>query len=214
MTEAERNLKHVLDQFGIELGPKEKMPFDIYRVSRNDLPGVCAELCLNTGVEVGVERGLYSEIILQRHPGAKLFCVDPWKSHRGYRDHTSQNKLDRFYEEAKERLGQFNGRATIIRGMSLDVVHRFQTNQLDFVYIDGNHTFDYVMRDIIEWSPKVRSGGIVAGHDFKRRPPRGYSNWNVIKATVVYTQAHGIYPWFTVGGGVGGEIRSWFWVKP
>ena len=42
----------------------------------------------------------------------------------------------------------------------------FEDNSLDFVYIDANHFFGYVAMDLMQWSKKVRKGGIIAGHDY------------------------------------------------
>jgi SAM-dependent methyltransferase len=207
-------LEHVLRKFAVKLGPRQKMPADIYTATRDDLAELFHELGFVSGVEIGVERGLYSDVLLRSNPQLRLHAVDAWKAHRGYRDHTSQVKLRGFHEETKKRLAGYGRRARIVQGFSLDVAQRFKLESLDFCYIDANHTFDYVMRDIIEWSQRVRHGGIVAGHDFMRRPPRGYEKWNVIKATTAYAEAHNINPWFTIGGGSRDEIRSWFWVKP
>jgi hypothetical protein len=38
---------------------------------------------------------------------------------------------------------------------------------LDFVYIDGDHSYEGVLRDIHAWTPHVRKGGIIAGHDYR-----------------------------------------------
>ena len=48
---------------------------------------------------------------------------------------------------------------------------------LDWVFIDANHNYDYVRADIAAWTPKVRPGGIIAGHDYLDR-----DGWGVIRA--------------------------------
>jgi len=207
-------LQYVLDRWAVKLEPRQKLPLDIYTMSRDDLAVLFHELGYRTGVEIGVERGLYSEVLLSSNPDLNLYLVDPWKAHREYRDHTSQSKLTRFHEEAQERLKQFGKRARFFRALSMDATKRFRRGDLDFVYIDANHTFDYCMMDIIEWSKRVRPGGIVAGHDYMRRPPKGYHNWGVIKAAVSYADAHQIAPWFTIGGARQDEVRSFFWIRP
>jgi hypothetical protein len=205
-------LDFVLQSFGVKLEPRQRQPIDIFTATRGDLANVFAELNFNVGAEIGVQRGEYSEVLLKANPGLKLYSIDSWKSYRDYRDHTSQQKLGRFHKEPVKRLAAYGRRSRIIQGFSLDAVKRFRRNDLDFVYIDGNHTFDWVIQDIIEWSRRVRSGGIVSGHDYIRRlnPSPGV---NVIQATHAYVKAHGIKPWFTVGGATK-ETRSWFWVKP
>ena len=75
---------------------------------------------------------------------------------------------------------------------------------LDFVYIDGGHDFDNVMLDLILWSPKVRSGGVVSGHDYYRFRAAG-----VAPAVDVYTQQHRITQWFLTDE----RTPSFFWVQ-
>jgi predicted O-methyltransferase YrrM len=55
------------------------------------------------------------------------------------------------------------------------------TETLDFVYIDANHDYDSVMVDICLWYPKIRKGGILAGHDYQRSNDvaRALHHWNV-----------------------------------
>ena len=76
---------------------------------------------------------------------------------------------------------------------------------LDFVYIDGNHHFDFVMQDIIEWSKKVRAGGVVSGHDYYR-----FRNAGVVDAVNTYTHAHQIWEWFITDEP---KEKSFFWAK-
>jgi hypothetical protein len=123
-----------------------------------------AKLFKGKGVEVGVEKGEYAEVLCKA--GLEVIAIDAWTAYKGYRDHVSQSKLDRFYEETKKRLKPYN--CKIIKGFSQDIVKEFKNESLDWVYIDGNHEFQNVTNDIAEWSKKVKKGGIVSGHDFKR----------------------------------------------
>lgn len=129
--------------------------------NRNDL----ALLFKGVGVEVGVERGHYSKEIVKT--ATKLYCVDAWEAYKGYREHVSQDKLDSFFLETQERLKGHN--VEFIRKYSLDAVNDFQDESLDFVYIDANHSYENVKKDIEAWSKKVKKGGIVAGHDYIKR---------------------------------------------
>lgn len=128
--------------------------------SRIDLAKYFAELGLTIGAEIGVDGGVYSAKLCEANPKLKLYCIDPWDLNEG----TSRERRIRKYAEAKERLKPYN--AKLIRKFSMDAVKDFKDGSLDFVYIDGNHNFDYVMQDIIEWSKKVKKGGIIAGHDY------------------------------------------------
>ena len=48
----------------------------------------------------------------------------------------------------------------------MDAIEDFEDESLDFVYIDGHHGFRYVAEDLVEWSQKVKKGGIISGHDY------------------------------------------------
>jgi hypothetical protein len=134
--------------------------------NRDKLAEYFAELGFNIGAEIGVERGYFSEVLCKVNPNLKLYCIDAWQTYSGYRDHTRQDKLEKYYEETKQRLAPYN--CEIIRDWSLDAANKIQDNSLDFAYLDANHDFRHVIEDIDTWSKKVRKGGIVAGHDYNR----------------------------------------------
>lgn len=176
-------------------------------LSRVDLAALFAELGFTRGAEIGVERGMYSEVLCQNIPGLQLYAIDVWQCYPGYREHVHQNKLDRFYAEAQERLQAYP--VQLVKAFSVDAAKQIENESLDFVYIDAAHDFLNVTQDIYHWSQKVRSGGIVAGHDFKRSKGDSYTN-HVKDVVQAWTYAHGIHPLFIVRGD---HSPSWFWVK-
>lgn len=116
-------------------------------------------------VEVGTHRGEFAEQLLDRWVGKVLFCVDHWMP--GY-DNDPAAKGDRAadYSECVTRLRRFGRRVRIHRGTSPGVAREFVDGSLDFVYIDATHQYDSVVTDLAAWWPKVKSGGILGGHDF------------------------------------------------
>lgn len=197
---------------------KYTRPVEIPSVGREDLSKLFAELDFRSGVEVGVEEGLYTEILCRENPQAMIYGVDPWRAYPGYRDHVSQKQLDGFYEGTHKRLVP-HGNYELVKKFSMEAVHDFDDGSLDFVYVDGNHTLPYVVNDIIEWSKKVRVGGIVSGHDY-RKSKRMLTQNHVFYAVHCYTQSYRILPWFVLGrkrkvkGETRDSARSWMWVKP
>jgi hypothetical protein len=186
-------------------------------VSReHELPILFRDAGFKVGVEVGVEQGLYSKRLCELIPGLKLYGVDCWTIHRGYRDHVSQAKLDGFYKVARKRVKPYD--CTLIREWSVDAARQFDDASLDFVYIDGNHDFANVVKDLAAWSPKVRKGGIISGHDFYRGTRRP-STTHVVQAVTGWTGCYEIAPWFILGrrARVDGEPRdkrrSWMWAR-
>lgn len=184
-----------------------RSPIEIPGTRHKELLVWFRELGFKSGVEIGVEGGIFSEEICQNNPQLTLHCVDPWKTYAGYIEHASQKELDSLYAETVNRLRPYN--CQIIRGFSEDAHKLFENESLDFVYIDGNHEFLHVIQDIAYWTPKVKKGGIIAGHDF-RRNSRKYIN-DVKDAIPAYAYAKRINPWFVLKEPV--EASSWFWVK-
>ena len=172
---------------------------------RNELVNYFVELGFKKGAEVGVEQGVYSEVICKA--GLELFAIDAWQAYDGYRDHVNQKKLDRFHEATKELLKPYN--CGVIKGFSLDIVKQFEDESLDFVYIDCNHEFQNVTNDIAEWEKKVKKGGIIALHDFKLFDGKyGLNSCHVKYVVEAWVKAHGIELHVTKENN-----PSAFWVK-
>ena len=51
---------------------------------------------------------------------------------------------------------------------SIEASKKYEDNSIDFVFIDANHDYDYVKKDIEAWFPKVKTGGVIAGHDYHK----------------------------------------------
>lgn len=123
---------------------------------------------IGVGVEVGTLYGEYAECLLATWPG-KLHCIDPWiqQSAKIYRDGCNSIDFDEAFERVKKRLVQYNERVTLHRLYSFNAVIGFRDDSLSFVYLDANHDFDHVRADIRGWWPRIKSGGILCGHDYK-----------------------------------------------
>jgi len=171
--------------------------------SRDSLARLFNKLGYKTGAEIGVNKGAYSQVLCTKIPGVELYCIDTWAP---YNKRKSQASQDACYVRAQRALRGFD--VTFIRKASLDAVKDFADGSLDFVYIDAMHDFDNVIMDIINWSPKVRIGGIVSGHDYIKRDSQG-----VAEAVNAYTAAHYINPWYITGHNLDDRTNSFFWVK-
>jgi len=135
--------------------------------TRDSLPILFHQLGFKVGAEIGTDRGLYAEVLCKNNPGVKLFCIDPWKVYHKYADMKDQRVLNINYRNTIKRLSPYN--VEIIKKSSMGAIKYFKPESLDFVYIDGNHAYDYVLQDCKEWSKIVRKGGIVSGHDYTTR---------------------------------------------
>ena len=144
-----------------------------------------SELNFNIGAEIGVRRGRYSKYICKCNPKLFLTYIDPWMAYDRY----NQEKQDAIYNDAVKNLNGFN--VKIIRKTSVEALSDIEDRSLDFVFIDGNHHFNYVVIDIIEWTKKVKKNGMIVVHDYYPFGDNG-----VIKAVDAYTHRHEINPWF------------------
>jgi hypothetical protein len=171
--------------------------------TRVDLADLFAACGATTGAEIGVERGEYSETLLLANPQLSLLCVDAWRAYKGYREHVTQAKLDVFYEATCQRLAPYP--ATIVRAFSVDAARAVPDRSLDFVYLDAAHDLRSVIVDLAVWTPKVKAGGLIAGHDYGRS-----SVGHVREAVQAWTQAYRVAPWFVL---TGDRSPSWMWVQ-
>lgn len=210
-------LTYVKTKFDLDL-TQRKQPIEIPNTNRATLARLFFLLGFSRGAEIGVERALYSETLLRENQLLQLLCVDAWRPYGGYRDHVSAAKLERFFVEAQERLAPFAARTRFIREFSVEAAAQIPDRSLDFVYIDAAHDFASVAADLRAWSPKVRIGGIVSGHDYLKAPLP--SLMHVPQVIHGWTDAYQIAPWFVLGrqAKVEGELRddgrSWFYVVP
>lgn len=206
-----------LHQLWPQMPLSAKMPIDIPNTDRwHSLTQLFTDLNFKVGAEIGTERAIFAKRLCVINPQLKLYCIDPWQAYSGYREHVTQSKLDNFYREAEWRLAPYN--AYLIRKFSVEASKDFKDGALDFVYIDGNHSLLHVVQDLWHWVPKVRKGGIVAGHDYIQRSTPKYA-MHVIEAVNAYTQAMKISPWYVLGSKdvIEGELRdkprSFMWVR-
>lgn len=113
------------------------------------------------GAEVGVQSGDNAEYMLNALDMKKLYLVDVWDKYV-----VNQEILDTsdLYEDVRKRFAGKN--VEIIRDTSTMAAKKVKEWDLDFVYIDGNHMYDYVWHDLRHWWVKIRRGGVLCGHDF------------------------------------------------
>lgn len=122
---------------------------------------------LNRGVEVGSHEGVFGKSILETWNG-KLYLIDVWRELRGeeYTDGSNQKEYLKTIGQCCDNIKNYEDRCFMIRSDSVNASELFADESLDFVYIDANHKYEFVKQDISLWFPKVRKGGIVAGHDY------------------------------------------------
>jgi hypothetical protein len=184
------------------------MPIELRDFHRNDLAQLFAELGFTKGCEVGVAEANFSEVILKANPDCRLLLVDPWHAYSSNPQNKSKEKHEYAYNETLRKTAPFPNVKIDMR-YSMDAVRDVADATLDWVYIDAMHSFNFVMMDLICWSGKVRSGGVIALDDFYFID-RARWGAGVVEAVQSFTSAHQISPWFTCTGHKSVEA---FWVN-
>lgn len=147
---------------------KETVKFIEQGPGREGFPDVIKEVEAKVGVEVGVQAGEFSRFILDNWSGT-LHLVDPWEYQNvGYRDTANvlQPEQDALFEQVNAMAAKYGSRCIVHREYSPGAADLFEDGELDFVYIDGNHSFEATLADLKAWYPKVRTGGVIAGDNF------------------------------------------------
>jgi hypothetical protein len=127
--------------------------------------------------EIGVWKGDFSAEILRVVEPRKLHLIDPWKYQEAYGRALygglagSQAFMEDVYDSVIARFGNEieNGTVEVHREFSAEAAAQFPDSYFDFVYVDGNHVYEYVMQDLISYLPKLKIGSLLAGDDYHDR---------------------------------------------
>lgn len=127
-------------------------------------------------VEVGVERGETSRLLLEAFPDAKLYMVDSWReapedsAYRQSGDRCGRTTQGQHYDNLQivrvMRLAAGWRRCEIVAFPSVEAARLLRPNRFDAVFLDADHTYESVKADLEAWWPRVRDGGILCGHDY------------------------------------------------
>ena len=101
------------------------------------------------GIEIGCDKGEFCRYLLNKFANLHITTIDPSAK----------------WEEVCENLKPFWDRVNILPVYS-DDGYRFLEGKFDFVFIDGNHSYEQCKRDIEHYAPLVRLGGYVSGHNY------------------------------------------------
>jgi hypothetical protein len=176
---------------------------------RQEIIEIIQTLNFTTGAEIGVQRGHFAKIVLGIWTKATSYSlIDMWRQQpSNYSDkaNVDDNAQEAIYQEALELKKTFGNVPKYFRNSSLEAAEYFLDGSLDFIYIDARHDYCGVMEDLHAWYPKLKVGGMMAGHDFltahesirmstaggSRMPEHweicmnGTIHWNAVKGAVV-----------------------------
>lgn len=200
---------NALDNFRGLFGVEDKAGIvPIRKAGRLHLCELFAALEYTQGAEIGVWQGAFAKALCEAVPKLHLRCVDPWHTYTGYDDKKNDNRrLHEAHEIAVKTLTPFD--CEIMRMESLYAADQVPNDSLDFIYVDANHAEYAVRADLKAWVPKVRSGGIVAGHDYVLTKPKPHIH--VKPAVDTFVAERGIETVYILAAD---KSPSFFWVQP
>lgn len=123
-------------------------------------------------VEVGCWKGRSAVFMaVEIHNSGKSIqfdCVDTWNGSVTEEPHQTDSsvKAGTLYEKFLSNTDRVKHIITPKRGDSVAMSSTYEDDSLDFVFVDGDHRYESVKADIEAWLPKMKVGGILAGHDY------------------------------------------------
>jgi len=133
-----------------------------------------------TFVEVGSFKGKSSAYmiveIINSQKDIKFYCVDTFLgSSEHFKDQPHEDSdvvKGTLFESFSQNLASVKNHYIPVKSTSLEAVNKFKDKSLDFVFIDAAHDYDNVKADILAWTPKIKNGGYLGGHDYHYEPVR------------------------------------------
>jgi len=173
---------------------------------RSELPAYFKSLGFTKGAEIGVYKGEFTEMLCKE--GLFVYAIDPWIA---YSEQTRQERQDFLYGHTLRQLKKYPN-CQVIKKTSMEAVKDFQDNSLDFVYLDGDHSFKAIADDICEWEKKVRKGGIISGHDYQGQSAQ-YVPYVVDAYAKAYNRKVEVFGSRKLAVRRGDKQGSWMWKK-
>src|SRR5690606_38774112 len=138
------------------------------------------------GAEIGVAPGDFAAVLLAKCPPAKLHLIDPWGGYESAGDDRTRADFlaatggergaapppprttgedDRKFQAVQDRF-RGDARVRFHRGFSYRAAPALPDKHFDFVYLDGDHSYEYVLRDLLDYAAKIKDDGLILGHDY------------------------------------------------
>ncbi len=157
---------------------------------RCEIPIMLRAVGVKNICEVGVDQGANLKLLATADP-KYLVGVDVWLN-------GIPKKVRKFVKNSKCKIRLLH--------MYSKKAHKYFGNEFfDYIYIDANHKEKFVAQDIKMWWPKVKKGGIFAGHDFTT------INYGVKRAVRAFVKNNKLVEFFHVVSG--DSAKSWIALK-
>lgn len=176
------NNKIIRDLLSLEIRRKKKV-WEPFMKKYN-----CKTIC-----EIGVCLGVNFDLMIKHNPRVAV-AIDSWVNDGivGRNDVAfPQEELNKQYADFKKAMAD-KPFVKIYREYSFDAVKHFRDNYFDFIYIDADHTYSACLRDIKDWYPKVKKGGVLLGDDYRVAKLKTGVEFGVIRAVQTFTKKNNL----------------------
>lgn len=145
-------------------------------------------------VELGSYRGDFADKILKIVNPRCLFLVDPYRVDESRRYGAGMAFLPVMYstsEDYENVLSRFEkernaGQVFVFRTTSQNLAKKVGERIFDCIYIDSDHTYEGVKKDLEDWMPKLKEGGVICGHDYTND-----NEFGVVQSVDEFIEEHG-----------------------
>ena len=136
--------------------------------------------------ELGVFKGEFSIVIDRVCKPKELILIDSWSGTDIYSGDVNGNHLngvrqyytgDQLYNMTVENVNKFKCAASIIR-LTTDILGSFSNDTFDMIYIDADHSYEGVLKDLKNAYNKIKDGGYIMGHDYEHNMHKTNNSYN------------------------------------
>lgn len=181
--------------------------------SRRDTPLILDRLEAKRVCEVGVRKGEFFEILVRGRKLKLAVAIDIWE---GYlQDSQNDENHSRFDLGIMRRIFELKFKplpgVVIVNELSQIAVEAFPDELFDFVYLDADHTRKETTKDLMRWWDKVRTGGVIAGHDYNSINANAGEKFEVKKAVDYFVGYYDLQDQLFV---TNESVQSFYILKP
>lgn len=118
------------------------------------------------GVEIGILKAENVVLLFEQCPNiSKIYGIDPYVEHTDQNVTRSQENMDKYLKIANKNVKHLGDKYKLYKETSTEAVERFTDESLDFVLLDGDHSYNGIMADLNNYYPKLKKGGYMFIHD-------------------------------------------------
>ena len=117
------------------------------------------------GIEIGCLTGDTTLFLLKTKEDLIITSVDPYIQYIDWNGYSISFNLNQ-KQMVIERMKEFGSRFNLINKTSDDACVDFVNDEYDFIFIDGLHSYEQVLKDCKNYYSKIKTGGIFSGHDY------------------------------------------------